>query len=86
MESLPQAEIKSKPYAEGFYAILPRMKTMLTTKEAGVALGISTRRVRQLIAEGRLPAKKVGRDYVIDPRGLKAVENRQTGRPKKTAK
>jgi len=29
------------------------------------------------------PAKKVGRDYVIDPRSLKAVEERQTGRPKK---
>lgn len=58
---------------------------ILTTAEAAEALGVTPRRVRQLIAEGRLAAKKAGRDYVIDPRGLKAVEDRKTGRPRKGA-
>lgn len=59
---------------------------LLTTAEAARELGVTPRRVRQLIADGRIAAKKVGRDYVIDPRSLKAVENRQTGRPKKGEK
>lgn len=59
---------------------------LLTTAEAAAKLGVSPRRVRKMITDGRLPAKKVGRDYVIDPRGLKAVEDRKTGRPAKGKK
>jgi excisionase family DNA binding protein len=56
---------------------------LLSTSEAAEKLGISPIRVRQLIREGRLSAQKIGRDYVIDEKDLRHVEDRQTGRPPK---
>jgi excisionase family DNA binding protein len=56
---------------------------MLTTKDAGEKLGISARRVLELIAAGRLPAEKMGRDYFIKPADLAKVKDRKPGRPKK---
>lgn len=55
---------------------------MLTTQEAADALGISPRRVRELITDRRLPAEKKGRDYLIKEKDLKLVEDRKPGRPK----
>jgi excisionase family DNA binding protein len=57
---------------------------LLTTRQAAERLGISIPRVHQLINEGRLPAEKVGRDYVIREEDLKLVEDRpKAGRPPK---
>lgn len=57
---------------------------LLTTQQAAERLGISQPRIYQLIGEGRLPAQKLGRDYVIDEKDLKLVENRPSpGRPPK---
>lgn len=56
---------------------------ILSTSEAAERLNISPIRVRQLIQEGRLPAQKVGRDYVIQESDLGLVKERQTGRPRK---
>lgn len=56
---------------------------LLSTNEAAEQLKISPIRIRQLIREGRLPAQKVGRDYVIAESDLKLVEDRPTGRPTK---
>jgi excisionase family DNA binding protein len=36
-----------------------------SVKEAAIELGISVRRVRKLLEEGRLKAKKLGRDWVV---------------------
>lgn len=47
-----------------------------------VRLGVSRRRVLALIAEGRLPAAKVGFQYLIDPKDLALVRDRKPGRPK----
>jgi excisionase family DNA binding protein len=58
---------------------------LLTTAGVAVRLGISIRRVRELITEGRLPAQKLGRDYVINDRDLRLVGNRKPGRPRKSA-
>ncbi|MDQ3323861.1 MAG: helix-turn-helix domain-containing protein [Acidobacteriota bacterium] len=58
---------------------------ILSTAEAAEKLKISAIRVRQLIQEGRLPAQKVGRDYVIQESDLKLVNERRNGRPKKEA-
>lgn len=41
------------------------MEELLTTKQAAERLGVTTRRVRQLIEEKRLKAVKVGRDWAI---------------------
>jgi excisionase family DNA binding protein len=59
---------------------------LLSTKEASERLGVSVLRIQQLIWDGRLPAQKVGRDYVINESDLKLVENRKPGRPKKAVK
>lgn len=58
---------------------------LLTTKDAAERLGVSVGRVYQFISEGRLPAKKVGRDYLIAEKDLKLVKDRKPGRPAKQA-
>ena len=60
------------------------MKTYLTTHKAAVELGISARRVRALIEAGRLPAVRFGNLWVIEARHLAKVNERPTGRPRKT--
>ena len=55
----------------------------LTTSQAATRLGVSISRVQQFIKSGRLPAEKVGRDYIIQPKDLAKVKNRKPGRPKK---
>jgi excisionase family DNA binding protein len=58
---------------------------LLTTPEVADRLGITVTRVQQMIAAGRLPAEKMGRDYFIKEDDLKLVENRKAGRPPKSA-
>lgn len=55
----------------------------LTTKEAAVRLGVSVGRIQQFIANGRLPATKVGQTNLVKESDLHLVENRKMGRPKK---
>jgi excisionase family DNA binding protein len=57
---------------------------MLTTKEVAERLGVSVRRVHALIQDGRLPAQKYGRDYLIEEKDLKLVAERKAGRPRKS--
>jgi len=59
---------------------------MLTTSEAAGRLGVSLRRVRQFIEEGRLPSQQFGRDHLIKETDLKLVADRKPGRPPKTPK
>lgn len=56
---------------------------ILNTAEAAKKLEISAIRIRQLIKEGRLPAQKVGRDYIIQEKDLALVTDRKNGRPPK---
>jgi len=44
---------------------------------------IQTFIIQQLIAEGRLPAAKVGQTNLVKESDLKLVQDRQTGRPPK---
>jgi excisionase family DNA binding protein len=53
----------------------------LTTKQVAERLGITPRRVQALVTAGRLPAQKIGRDYLIKEADLKLVEVRKVGRP-----
>lgn len=57
--------------------------SLLTTPEAAERLGVTVTRVQQMIAAGRLPAEKMGRDYFIKEEDLKLVEDRKPGRPPK---
>ena len=53
----------------------------LTTQQVAQRLGITPRRVRALITAGRLKAKKIGRDYLIDSRDLAKFTPLPPGRP-----
>ena len=53
---------------------------------AAKRLGVTQDRVRALIKAGRLPAKKLGRDYFMHPDDLALVKNRKPGRPRKQSK
>jgi excisionase family DNA binding protein len=56
---------------------------LISTKEAAEKLGVTVLRVQQLIWGGRLPAQKIGRDYVIQDADLALVADRKPGRPPK---
>jgi excisionase family DNA binding protein len=57
---------------------------LLSTDQAAERLGISGRRVRALIAEGKLKATYVGGGYVIEENDLDAVKvYGKAGRPPK---
>jgi len=56
----------------------------LTTKQVAEKLEVSVGRIQQLVAEGRLPSVKVGRDRFILEKDLEIVrERKRTGRPPK---
>jgi excisionase family DNA binding protein len=64
-----------------FSAIMRFMK-LLNTTEAAHKLGVSVRRVRQLISEGKIPAHNLGRDYAIEESTLLKVKvYGKAGRP-----
>ncbi len=56
---------------------------LMTANDAAIALGITKRRVLQLIQIGRLPATKLGWSYLIRRSDLHLVAARQPGRPRK---
>jgi len=56
---------------------------LLTVQDAAKRLGVSVPRIHQLISEKRLPAQKIGSQYVIQESDLQLVKNRPTGRPPK---
>lgn len=56
----------------------------LTTKETAVELGISRRQVYSLIKQGRLPARKFMRDWVIQKNDLDPVRKNPVTRKRLT--
>lgn len=62
------------------------MNEFLTTEDAAKYLGVSPSRIRQLIAEKRLPSEKFGRDHMIlksDLAEFATSGKKKIGRPKK---
>lgn len=58
---------------------------MVDTREAARILGVSTGRIRQLVAAGQLEAEKLGRGWRISEESLASYRLRaKPGRPKKT--
>lgn len=63
--------------------LLP-MENLLTTDAAGALLGVSRARVRKLIKDGRIPAEKHGRDFLLKKADLEWFLNygrKSVGRP-----
>ena len=56
---------------------------MITTAQAATILQVSRSRILKLIAAKRLPAKKLGRDWLIRLEDLELVKVRCPGRPRK---
>jgi excisionase family DNA binding protein len=57
---------------------------LLTTSEAAKRLQVTPIRIRQMIREGKIEAKQVGRDYVIAESSLESVKTYgKAGRPEK---
>lgn len=56
---------------------------MISAREASLQLGVSLRRVQQLVSSGRLPATQIGGSWVINKSDLALVSDRKAGRPKK---
>jgi len=55
----------------------------ITASDAATTLGVTKRRVLQLIEAGRLPARKLGWSYLIRRPDLELVAERRWGRPRK---
>ena len=67
-----------------FYRMSEDLEEFLSVQEVAEKLKLTRIRVNQLIDEGKLPAKKIGRSYVIKASDLQLVENRnKAGRPPK---
>lgn len=60
----------------------------LTTRQAAERLGVTPRRIRQLIKSGQLFATMAGRDWLVDSESLDSLVkvHRRAGRPKKENK
>lgn len=54
------------------------MSELLSVADAARELGVIPQRVRQLIAEGILPAAKVGDTWVIRPAAIERARQRKT--------
>lgn len=48
------------------------MATLLTTAQAAPLIGVSAHEVRRLCRAGLLPARRVGRDWLIQDRDARA--------------
>ena len=60
---------------------------LLTTRQAAEKLGVSERRVRALIKEGKLTAHQLGREYAIEEQALNDVRiYGKPGRPPRDEK
>lgn len=66
------------------------LELVCTAQEAGQLLGVSQERINQFCIEGRLVAKRPGRDWIISRRSAEALAKipRPAGgaRPRKPAK
>jgi excisionase family DNA binding protein len=58
----------------------------MTLVEAAAALGVQPATLRQQIANGRLRAKKVGRDWQVTTREVQRYQTEVLGRPGRKAK
>lgn len=75
--------IKISPLTYIFLIGIKAFMNLIPTREVADRLGVTIKRVQAMIRDGRLPAQKIGRDYVIKESDLALVADRKPGRPKK---
>jgi excisionase family DNA binding protein len=74
-------QIKLLALTNSYKDAINNCMNLLTTKEVSKRLGVTVTRVQAMISSGRLPAAKIGRDYIIQEADLKLVADRKPGRP-----
>lgn len=57
------------------------LESYFTTTTIAAELGVTSGRVRAMIAAGRLRAIRLGREWLIDSKALADVRSRKPGRP-----
>jgi excisionase family DNA binding protein len=57
-------------------------KKLLSVSEAAAVRGVTRSQIHVYIRDGRLPASRLGNQYVIDPADLAKVKLRSAGRPR----
>lgn len=62
---LHRALLSAASAVDGTTDVTPPPARLLSTREAGRHLGLGARRIRQLAASGRVPARKLGRQWWI---------------------
>jgi excisionase family DNA binding protein len=71
---------------KGEYSPLKKTMTQklkrITASEAAKILDISKTRVLQLINLGIIPAERVGKQFILKERDVRAARGRKTGRPR----
>ena len=65
---------------------LPDLPGYVTAKQAAKMLGLSDRRIYQLIEAGRLPAVKAGEHILLSVEAIEQFKPRLTGRPRARAR
>jgi excisionase family DNA binding protein len=60
--------------------VMPARSGELTTEEVAERLGLRVETVQNLIRLGRLPARKVGRQWMVAPRDVEAYRQQRLGR------
>ncbi len=59
------------------------MSKKLTANEIAEKVELGARRIRKMIADGEIRAKKFGRDWVIDAKYIEIIKNRPERRGRK---
>ena len=62
----------------------PTVQRAMTLPEAAQSLGLSPATLRQQIANGKLRAVKVGRDWTVSPREVERYRNESLGKRRAT--
>lgn len=73
-----------KVFHDKLCAVQKDSNDLLSTAEVAAQLGVTRQRVLELITKERLPARKVGRSYVVRSSDLSSLSRFRIGRPAKT--
>jgi hypothetical protein len=78
----PKLNINSSPRVEIFKQINNFNSQLISAKDAAIKLGVSDRRIRAMIKEGKIKAQQIAGGYIIDEKDLEDVQTYgKSGRP-----
>ncbi len=71
-----------------FTGMAQQREPLLTLAQAGEMAGLAPVTLRMLVAQGRIPGQKIGRDWLVAPSDVRTYlkTRRPPGRPSKVAR